>query len=107
MPKTPSLVSMAYDDGEGMAETGPSLLSKPEHPYGLCFTLTERELKRLDLDEPDAPGDIVHLNVMARVKSVSKSENGMCTVNCVIEAAMVLENENMEHSEESEEEDED
>lgn len=105
MAKAPKMVSMAYDDGEGMAETGPSLLSKPEHPYGLCFTLTERELKRLDLDAPDDVGDVVHLNVMARVKSVNKSENGMCTVNCVITDAMVLENETEEG--ETEEEDED
>ena len=98
--KKPKMASMAYEDGEGMAETGPSLLSKPEHPYGLCFSLTERELKKLDLDAPDDIGDVIHLNLMARVKRINKSEGGICNVECVITDAMVLENETEEGDDE-------
>lgn len=96
---------MAYGDGEGMAETGPSLLSKPEHPYGLCITLSEREMKRLDLDAPDDVGDSIHLNCIAKVTRLTKGENGTCTVTAQITDMMVLENETEEG--ETEEEDED
>ena len=103
--KKPKMASMAYEDGEGMAETGPSLLSKPEHPYGLCITLTERELKKLDLDAPDDVGDLLHLNVMCRVTSLSKSEGGTCTVRAQITDALVMENETEEGEEEEVDED--
>ena len=103
--KKPQMASMAYEDGEGMAETGPSLLSKPEHPYGLCITLTQREMKKLDLDAPDDIGDLLHLAVMARVKRINKSEGGMFSVECQITDAMVLENETEEGEEEEENED--
>lgn len=51
----------------------------PSYPYGLCISLCEEELEKLNLDIEDAaPGDMLHLFCMAKVTSVSKNdtENG-------------------------------
>jgi len=86
---------MSYGEGEGYDMPGPSFLSRPEHPPGLCITLTQRELEKLDLEEPENTGDVIHMNVMARVKRITK-DNGSCTVECQITDVMVLENESTE-----------
>jgi hypothetical protein len=101
MPKFQPMVDMSYDDADGY-DMGPSLLSKPQHPPGLCITLTEREMQMLDLDSPDDVGDLVHLNVMARVTNIVKSDRG-CTVSAQITDIMVLENESEEDGEEDDE----
>jgi hypothetical protein len=102
MPKFQPMVDMSYDDADGY-DMGPSLLSKPSHPPGLCITLTEREMQMLDLDSPDDVGDLVHLNCIARVTRIEKTDSG-CMVSAQITDVMVLENESEEDGEEEEDE---
>lgn len=49
--------------------------STPVYPYGLCISLTEEELEKLDLDPAEAEvGATIHLCAMAKVTSKSESE---------------------------------
>lgn len=52
------------------------------NPYGynLCLSLTRHDLDKLDLDDDCDVGDMVMLRALAKVTSVSKSED-----NCRIE----------------------
>lgn len=72
MAKTPAEVKDDMPVPIMMADSKPS---GPVYPYGLCICLTEEELEKLNLDG-DLPevGDLVHLMAMARVTSVSQSE---------------------------------
>lgn len=46
-----------------------------EYPYGLCMSLCDEELEKLDVDYTDLQvGDIIDMRAMARVTSVSKNE---------------------------------
>jgi hypothetical protein len=51
----------------------------PVYPYGLCISLTQDDLDKLDLDPDCEVGDIVHLMAMAKV--TSRSENEMETAD--------------------------
>ncbi len=99
------MASMSYGPGEaynGSPYDRPSLLSPPSHPMGLCVTLTEREMEMLNLEHPSDIGDTIHLNVMAKVKRITKSDES-CTVECQITDMMVAENETDESGKDAEE----
>lgn len=76
---------------------------KPIYPYGLCISLCDDEIEKLNLDVTDVEvGDMLHLFAMATVTSVSKraTESGEC---CRIELQIThlgLEDENEEGMEE-------
>jgi len=59
---------------EAEASMPSSIAYMPDVPYGLCISLTEVELEKLDLEENCDVGDLVHLFCMARVTSISKNE---------------------------------
>jgi len=60
---------------------------KPDFPYGLRICLTDKELKKLDLDASDAKvGEIFHLHGLARITSISSSKNEDGSECCRIEA---------------------
>ena len=62
---------------ERLASIVPTPISEmPDVPYGLCISLTEVELAKLDIDTECDVGDMVHLFCMARVTSVSKTDTG-------------------------------
>lgn len=49
----------------------------PIYPYGLCISLCNDELEKLDLDTDDVePGDMLHLHCLATVTSISKRDTG-------------------------------
>ena len=82
----------------------------PVYPYGLCISLSQDELDKLDLDPDCEVGDIVHLMAMAKV--TSRSENEMETSDgkkekcCRIELQIThlsVEDENDEDPEEASE----
>lgn len=54
----------------------PAISAMPDVPYGLCISLTEVELEKLDLEDDCEVGDIIHLFAMAKVTSVSKRDTG-------------------------------
>ena len=67
----------------------------PIYPYGLCISLTEKDLGRLELDADCEVGDLLHMVSMSRVTSVSKNENG-CRIEMQIIDIEVLEDETEE-----------
>lgn len=44
------------------------------YPYGLCISLCEEELEKLELSDQVDTGDLIHLNAIGRVTSVNKRE---------------------------------
>lgn len=61
-----------------------------EYPYGLCLSLTEKELEKLDVPADEFKiGDVVDLRALAKVTSVSEheSEHGKC---CRVELQVIM-----------------
>lgn len=49
--------------------------SLPKYPYGLCISLCQDELDKLNLSEEElCVGDMLHLHCLAKVTSVSSNE---------------------------------
>lgn len=94
------MVSLELDDEDKLDAAMPiAMPSKPDYPYGLRISLTEKEFKKLKIDPADAiVGGIFHLHALARITSVSASdgESGQC---CRVEAQI----EDMEIESEDEE----
>jgi len=44
------------------------------YPYGLCISLCEEELKKLDLSGDVDAGDLIHMHAIGKVTSVSKRD---------------------------------
>ena len=73
---------------EAVERIMPEPMDIPDVPYGLCISLTEKELEKLDLDDDCDVGDLVHLFAMAQVTSVSKRDTGNGS-ECRIELSIV------------------
>lgn len=82
----------------------------PIYPYGLCISLTEKELEKLNLESDAQVGDLIHLHAMAKVTSVSQNDTSKgltCRVELQITAlAAEDESEENEENEEAEEQEE-
>lgn len=71
-------VDMAMDGEEKQEYMNPSA-DPPKYPYGLCISLCQDELEKLNLDDEElSVGDMIHLHALAKVTSVSSfdSESG-------------------------------
>ena len=78
--------SMEYDDEDKLDAVLPMPATKPDFPYNLRISLTERELKKLDLDPKDAEvGGMIHGFFMGRVTSVRIDPDEKCCVEIQIE----------------------
>lgn len=85
MEKIPAMVSMARDKEEKEKDL-PCIGDAPDYPYGLCISLCQDELERLDFEAGDFnPGDIVHLHCLAMVTSVSESATTTSDPTCRVE----------------------
>lgn len=76
-----------------------------EYPYGLCIRLTDKELRKLNLDEDAAVGDFLHGAFMAKVTSISHHDHEKQGPECQIElqiVAMAIEDESTEYEESDE-----
>ena len=64
-------------DGEKLDASGPfPLPDKPDYPYVLRICLTHQEFEKLGLDPSEAfVGGIFHMHALARITSVSASDN--------------------------------
>lgn len=89
------MVSMArtpVEKAEAMIADMPSM--GPDIPYGLCISLDEIDLEKLDIEEDCEVGDTVHLFALAKVTSVSKRDGGdgpkvrveLCLENLCVES---------------------
>ncbi len=105
MMKIPPMADMrrtAEEKSEALAPmTGADL---PDYPYGLCISLTQDELEKLGLDDEELPevGDMLHIHAMAKVISVSSSDNEAAGKCCRVELQithMVGEDEDEENEE--------
>ena len=66
----------------------PPISAMPDVPYGLCISLTQVELEKLDLEEDMDVGDMIHLFAMAKVTSVSKRDTAD-GCDCRVELSIV------------------
>jgi len=102
------MVSMEMDDEEKEDFTSPMPCPTPDYPYGLKICLTQDEFKKLNIDPSEAfVGGIVHIHALARITSVSISDDAAtsysdggprCRVEFQIED-MCLESEDEENQE--------
>lgn len=95
---------MELDDEDKLDAMMPIAMSKkPDYPFGLRISLSEKELEKLGVDPAEAyVGGTVHLFAMAEITSVSKTEDGngdCCRVEMQIQKLGVeSEDEENEHS---------
>lgn len=66
----------------------PAVMDIPNVPHGLCISLTEVELEKLELEDDPEVGDLVHLFCMAKVTSVSKRDTGSGS-ECRVELSII------------------
>ena len=68
---------MEMDDDEKLDAAMPAMAMKPDYPYGLRISLTDKELAKMGLDPEEAEvGGTVHIFGMAEITSVSKTDDG-------------------------------
>lgn len=73
MQKLPTFVDMQKTPKELKEDAAPiSMGPQNLYPYGLCICLTQEELDKLDLDQDVDTGDMIHLQAIGKVTSVSK-----------------------------------
>lgn len=82
-----------------------SPLNQPDYPYGLCISLDQDTLEKLNMEDEDVCiGDMIHLHAMAKVTSVSRTDNETFGPQCRIELQITniapLEDESDEDDEE-------
>lgn len=81
------MVDMALDAKELAEIISPPA---PKYPYGLCISLCQDELDKLNLDPDDAQiGAMLHLHCLAKVTSVSSNENEVSGPNCRVELQII------------------
>ena len=59
----------------------------PDVPSGLCLSLTEVELSKLNLSDDAEVGDVIHLVAFAKVTSISKHDTSS-GCKCRVELAI-------------------
>lgn len=81
------MVDMKKTDDEKSEDSFPSPVScQSDYPYGLCISLCEDELNKLNLTDEDVqPGDMIHLHCMATVTSISNSASTSSEPSCRVE----------------------
>ena len=67
------LISMELDDEDKYDFCAPIPCDRPDYPYSLRISFSEKELKKLGLGLPEI-GDMIDMRVFAVVTSVSQSD---------------------------------
>ena len=98
-----TMTSMELDDEDKLDAVQPiAMPDKPDFPYGLRISLTEKEIEKLGIDHSEAfVGGMVHGFFMARVTSVSsekRDDKECCRIELQIED-LGLESEDEENAE--------
>jgi hypothetical protein len=71
MAKTPDDVKKEIGNFFPAPPTNPAVAA---YPYGLSISFDEDTLEKLDIDELPSVGEMIHLQAMAKVTSVSQNE---------------------------------
>jgi len=80
------LTDMELSDDEKIDREMPGATpSKPDFPWGLRISLTEKELEKLGLDADCDIGDMIDLRAFAVVTSVSKNKSTEGADSCRVE----------------------
>lgn len=77
MDTLPKFVDMAKSltDAEKEASSMMPLADVNKYPYGLCISLSQHELDKLNVDHSDwEVGAVFHLHALAKVSSISSNE---------------------------------
>jgi len=90
MARLHPMVSMELDDEDKLDAVMPiAMPSRPDFPYGLRISLTEKELDKLELDPEDAVvGGTIHGHFMGRITSVNvtkENDRTCCRIEVQIE----------------------
>lgn len=96
--KMVSMERTPEEKAETVAEMMSPAISMPDYPFGLCISLDEDDLEKLDLEDDCEVGDMIDLRAFARVTSVSKTQRDgkdCCRVELQIEM-LAVENESDE-----------
>jgi hypothetical protein len=77
MAKMRHMTDMELDDDDKLDAAMPAMAMRPDYPYGLRISLTEKDLAKMGLDHEEAEvGGTVHIFGMAEITSVSKTDDG-------------------------------
>lgn len=98
------MVSMARSVEE-LKDASNSMPVQSLYDYGLTLRLNQESLEKLNLDTADVEvGDMLHLNIMCDVTSVSKHDTGDGEKCCVeLQVTRIgVENESTEYADEAE-----
>lgn len=68
------LVDMELDDEDKLDTCMPIACDRPDYPYGLRISLTEKELAKLGLDADCEIGDMIDMRCFGSVTSVSMND---------------------------------
>lgn len=79
------MVDMELDDEDKLDACTPIPCAAPKYPYGLCLSLTHRELEKLGLSPDCEVGDVIDLRAFAEVTSVSVNQSSDGSTNCRVE----------------------
>lgn len=81
------MVDMKKSPAEKAEDSCPTPIDRqPDYPYGLCISLCDDELEKLDLDVSDVePGDMLHLHCLATVTSKSERTDIPAGPSCRVE----------------------
>jgi hypothetical protein len=76
MAKTPEQINQEVDSSRPPSERSATSIADnlPKYPYGLCITIENEQLDKLELDGDCDIGDTIHFCVEAKVTSVSARE---------------------------------
>jgi hypothetical protein len=84
----------------------PCGVDQPDYPYGLSISLDETSLAKLGLDADCEVGDLIHLNTIGKVTSISKNSSDSGSRSNVSIQLMYIGLENESHESADEEPDE-
>lgn len=92
------MIDMAREPEKTEPDIAMTVPEQSIYPYGLCISLTQDELEKLQLEPDCQVGDMIHIAAMAKVTSISQYETTESS-NCRIELQithMALEDEDQE-----------
>lgn len=89
MQKLPEFVDMALTPRKETVEEAEVDMPQPVYPYGLCISLGDEQLEKLNMSDDCEVGDMIHMHCLAEVTSVSKNQTTEGT-KCRVELQITM-----------------